>query len=218
MSRCIWLLIALILAPVTARAANGPETQLTWRLQFGAGAVTTGYGLAFGYRRGERADLRLLELDISDRAALARLAGLPLLARDYRMAQDEGLAPVGAAEQTPWYARQWVWWTVGGIAATAAVGGGSGETATTCTGICNQQSTGNGVTVTDDGACVADENCAEPPCPPGSSVCVACDGSLVGGDCNQWTARRSGLEFTARDREPQWLIEATGWMGDLLPR
>ena len=218
MSRCVPLLIALaLLAPLSAHAASAPEGQLSWRLEFGAGTFTTGYGLAFGYRGGERADLRLLELDISDRAALARLAGLPLLARDYRMAQDEGLAPAGAAEQKPWYARQWVWWTVGGIAATAAVGG-SGEATTTCTGICNQQSTGNGVTVTDEGTCVADENCVEPPCPPGSSVCVACDGSLVDGDCNQWTARRSGLEFTARDREPDWLVQGTGWMGDLVLR
>ena len=116
------------LAAGSALASDLTEAQLTWRLHFGSQqAVAMGYGVALAYRAGASADapLRLAEVDVSDRATLARIAGMPLFQRDYRMAQDQ--APVRpefrVALSKPWYAKSWVWWAVGGVAATAALAG-----------------------------------------------------------------------------------------------
>lgn len=116
-----------------AHAAEAPEARFTWRLEFGGptGTFGTGYALAVGYRThgADAPAAQLLELDVSDRAALARLAGLPLLQRAYR--NDLADTRSGAADEKPWYSRQWVWWTLGGLGATAVLtsagGGGSEE-------------------------------------------------------------------------------------------
>lgn len=119
-----------ILAAGPALASDLPEAQVTWRLQFGSQhAVATGYGLALAYR-AERlaAPAHLVELDVSNHATRALIAGVPLFQRDYRMAQDESAArpEFRVALSKPWYAKSWVWWAVGGAAATAALAGAAG--------------------------------------------------------------------------------------------
>ena len=88
------LVLLAYLTTQSAGAADRPEPSLSWRLAFGAGQVETGYGLTLAYRAGglDDAALRVFEFDVSDRAALARIAGVPLLQRDYRASQDDAAA------------------------------------------------------------------------------------------------------------------------------
>jgi hypothetical protein len=126
-----FLLLASLtaLSPFQASGDPGrPEAHLTWRIAFGGSlhGIRTGYALAAGYRPADPGlpVPKLFELDVSDRAAVARLAGLPLFERAYAANQDEAEDPSTAAPaETPWYAKQWVWWTGAGVAILAVAGG-----------------------------------------------------------------------------------------------
>ena len=219
------LLVSLnVLSPVAYAGVDGslPEARLTWRLGFGdAGRpLQTGYGLTVGYRSGEPdfPAAQLLELDVSDRAALARLAGLPLFRRDFTMQEAEGADPF-AAESSPWYARKWVWWTAGGLALTAAASGGSGGETTLCTGVCNQNDTGNSGTtinggggttingVGDEGIGCVDDTCAVP-----------CEADNRPAGCVGLTALPALSRSTFDPERIRWLDAGTGHMGDLIAR
>lgn len=217
------LLVNLIaLSPVAASGldAHQPEARLSWRLGFGGpdARLQTGYGLAVDVRAPGFEDNRatLAELDVTGATTLARLAGLPVYARGWQLDQAEGPEAVegafGQPAAKPWYARQWVWWTLGGAALTGAVaGGGGGENEQrTCTGICNQNDPDGGrttvVTGNDDGyyvGCVEGQ-CAV--CPDGSvaSTCLTASPALP--------ASAIAPEFQA------WLDQGTGHMGDLIAR
>lgn len=205
-------LAGLILAtPVAASSldSGSPQASLGWRLDFGgADGLHAGYRLALAYRAAELADaVPLADLDVSDRTALARLAGIPLAARRFQADQndlDHELMP-GEAAPKPWYSRQWVLWTAGGLAATAALltGGGAGE------------ETGDDVSFSTDGA---------------SSVCVLSGGTVadneipgactppVDGASTGW-ADRPGRQGDLRESADHAHLDAgTGGMGDLVAR
>lgn len=222
--RTAFALLAYLTA-LSASAADRPEPGISWRLAFGAGEVQTGYGLTLAYRAGDLEDaaLRLLELDVSDRAALARIAGLPLLQRDYRASQDEAAAApeFRVALSQPWYSRGWVWWTVGGLAATAALAGGGGELTS------DYESNGSGPR---SNGCVTSGNvgdqeieCTQVPDSGDQCVgdaCVTCDDSFitVGSDCSGWSARETAVQVTRDVERQRWLDAGTGHMGDLVAR
>lgn len=119
----------MLLSPAHASglAGGAPEATLSWRLDFDGREIHTGYAAALGLRSAGRDRLtgELFSLNVSDRNALARLAGVPLVSRSYRTDQNDLDEADGAPARKPWYSRQWVWWTVGGIATAAAVSGAS---------------------------------------------------------------------------------------------
>jgi len=202
------------LSPAGASSLDAPDAQLRWRLGFGGPAQSpqTGYALTVGYRSGEPDSpaAQLLELDVSDRAAFARLAGLPLFGRDFTMQEAAGADPV-AAESLPWYARKWIWWTAGGLALTAAASGGSSGETTLCTGVCNQSDTGNSGTsingVSDEGIGCVDDTCAVP-----------CESDNKPAGCVGLTALPAVSRYTFDPERIRWLDAGTGQMGDLIAR
>lgn len=115
------------IAAATPADPSAAEAQLTWRLGFGGGRIETGYALNVGFRSGALDGLpaELLQLDVSSRGAHARLAGVPLARRSGRVQQTDADAAFDEPANRPWYSRQWVWWTIGGIAATVALSGAS---------------------------------------------------------------------------------------------
>jgi hypothetical protein len=199
------LLASLTAAPAAfagALATDDPQATLSWRLDWGGGALLTGYGLALGYPSavpGLAAD-RLLELEVSRQAARARLAGLPLLERGARLDQAarEDLQP--EAGETPWYARPWVWWTAGGLALTAALAGGGGGNETS-----QEINVSSGRICAVNGGTVADE--------PIPSACVPQQGAGSG-----WTARTAPAGGAGDPAREAWLDAGTGQMGDLVAR
>jgi hypothetical protein len=219
MRRRALLMVSIGLLGFTcAAAAEAPHAQLEWRLGFGAGQpVQPGYGLSVGYR-GHDADFpatRLFALDVADARAFARLAGLPLFERSYRMGQDEAAAPATSAPaQKPWYGRQWVWWTLGGVAAAASLGGSS----------ISIDETGGGTTGSRSGCAgpsgnVGDE---EIPCATegqeacAGDLCAVCEDGVVTDRCDDWTGRVVRAAPTRDPAHEAWLDAGTGHMGDLL--
>jgi hypothetical protein len=198
------------------------EATLSWRLQFGAGDLQPGYAFAVGYR-GEELAGKLLEIDVSDAHALARLAGLPVLDRRYRMDQNHlGTVPVEAAATRPWYARQWVWWTAGGAALTLALTGGDGtleynHNSNTTTSRGNDGCAGVSGNVGDQeipcGSETVGTQCAEGP--NGQTVCVFCGNNGVTDGCSEWTGGRVVAGVTVDVERQRWLDAGTGRMGDL---
>ena len=214
------LLLSLnVLSPAAAAGPDGslPEARVTWRLAFGnpGQALQTGFGLTVGYRGldGTPAE-RLVELDVSDRSALARLAGLPLFQRDYLARQNEGDFADEAGSR-PWYARQWVWWTAGGLAVTSALagaGGGGGENES-CTGICYEDGgdpEGRTTALTySNGEVYA--GCVE-------GQCAVCPDGSVASTCPGLVAMTSHAALVTDVERDRWLDAGTGHMGDLIAR
>jgi hypothetical protein len=228
---CLLLALAANLsAPSGAIAADrldgAADATLSWRLGFGGTqAVRTGYALALGYRTAGPDALagQLLELDVDDARAFARVAGLPLFERSYTTAQNE--APTLAeAQPTPWYTRKWVMWTAGGVAATLALTGGDGsvEINNNSTTTTNRGGDGmgcTGVSATDEvneSACASEvvgTQCVE------DEVCVFCGNNGVTDGCSEWVGRPEVAAGVVRDVERQlWLDADTGHMGDLVAR
>lgn len=128
MFRRFTLVLAVCLGALSSAAAadlaslDDAQASLSWRLSFGGAArgLHAGYALTLGYRAAPDAPAaHFLELDVSDAAASANLAGFPLLARSHRANQSED-APLGEPASRPWFARQWVLWTAAGLGVTAA--------------------------------------------------------------------------------------------------
>jgi hypothetical protein len=217
-------------SPASAGGLDGEpaEVGLSWRLGFGgAGPLEPGLGLTLGYRGEDPFSRRLLGLDLDAAGGSVRLAGLPLLATRYRTAQTEG-ETADAPEQNPWYTRQWVYWTAGGIALMLASTGGDGDLdiCQNCNdggggGGSNIVSVDNGEVCGTEGVDGVPDSCTEVSgCTPGDNACVNCDDSTVTQDCGGgWTARPIVLaDLAARDAEPAWLSAGTGYMGDLFRR
>lgn len=216
-------LIVLSSAQAADAAAGAVEASLTWRLGFGAGALQPGYGLAVGYRAADPDALsgRLLQLDVAQGGAQASLAGLPVLSRSDRRSQNEAAGAAPAAGPSPWYARKWVWWTLGALAGTVALAGGGGSL--TIEGS-NSNRTGNGTSCTGVSGNVGD---TETPCTSetvgtqcveggdGQVVCVFCGNNGVTDGCSEWTDRRVVPGRTVDVRHQRWLDAGTGHMGDL---
>ena len=190
--KALLALVASLLVALPAAAADNAVASFSWRLDFGAQAFEAGYGLSLGYRGDEHFVplSRLVDLKVDHGSALAAIAGLPLATRGYQADQSADAAyDAGIQEKTPeqpWYAHQWVWWTLGGVAASAALGGISvnSETHNTCTN-CNEQPSGRTTVVTTDGqdayvGCVQG-TCAV--CPDGSiqSTCLVAAGASARG-------------------------------------
>jgi hypothetical protein len=223
----------IALSPAQAAGATA-EAGITWRLGFGgAGPVETGYGLIVGYRSADLGGLsgQLLEFDVSSRrGALARLAGVPLAARSHAAHQNDLDPPEDSPAHRPWYTRQWVWWTIGGVAATAALGGvsfsssaeGGGTTVVStgprgCSGggnvgpqdipeTCTPETEGGTVVGTDEdgNVCVIDGF--------GNPEDVCAPTGFAGRPGSRFAGRASDAWFDA------WLDAGTGGMGDLIAR
>jgi hypothetical protein len=209
------------LTTVPASSAELPfAPQVSWAVAFGgaAGAVDPEVGL--GLRATSLADdlqPEVARLQLGAGGMGLSFAGVPVAADSYARAQDGDadyrFADAPAAK--PWYARSWVLWTVGGLAATAAVTGGlsSGDDST-CSGICDQDddddinTSVNGVGP-DGAGCVGD-------------MCAVCENGDIASDCN-WEGNglvaRGVAAFATRDvTRERWLDAGTGRMGDLIAR
>lgn len=206
----VFLAGLIVAAPAAAASPDldAPQVSVRWRLGFGgAGGVHAGYALALGYRAVATPDaVELIELDVSDQAALARLAGLPLLERRYRADQSElDPAPADPAPR-PWYARQWLFWTAGGLAAAAALASGSGSSGEADPGFCGENNddctfSGNG-----NAACIGD-------------TCVICDNGDVASGCGGGGLVETGFHgLQQRELALPALDAGTGGMGDLVAR
>jgi hypothetical protein len=212
------------------------EAAIAWHLGFGGGQpLEPRLGLTLGFR-GTEVSRQLLDLGLSGAGASAHLAGLPLFEARYLSAQNdidvdevEDEAMAAAPAPKPWYAKPWVLWTAGGLAALALTGGaeikycgdcgshdggGEGQGANIASGNGNELCGTEGV----DGV---PDSCVERPsgCTPGGNVCMNCNDSEITQDCEGWTARPGALVLVeVRDIEPEWLSAGTGHMGDLFPR
>ena len=216
-----WTILAIVLVAnlmtaspgVAAHVALGDtEAGFTWRLAFGgARPMQPGFALALGYRDREL-DVagQLLELQVDGQGTAARLAGLPLLAPKHRVAQDDSAAALDATEPKPWYTRQWVLWTAGGLAASLALTGGDGEVE-----LCIDCNENGRVNDTDD-INIASEN-------PNGDVCGTrgIDGvpdTCVPVDGEGFMEDRDSLVLPLRPADTAWLDAGTGQMGDLVSR
>ena len=195
-----------LLGPAAASSLDAPDARLNWRLGFGGAtsSLQTGYALTVGYHANDPDSpaAQLLELDVSGTAALARLAGLPLFERGYRSNENDDVDDDVPSDK-PWFARQWVWWTAGGLAATTAlVQGGGGD---------EGDSSSQDIGVRQEGICVMQGGTiADNPVP---EACTPEEGAGTG-----WTAR---TPRTVEARDPArhaWLDAGTGHMGDLIAR
>ena len=219
MMRTSLVALLLVAAAGPSNAGEAPEPQMTWRLQFGAQSIDYGYGLTLSYRAGALGDapVQLASLDVSDRATLARLAGVPLFQRDYRVAQDEAKPEFRVALSQPWYAKSWVWWTAGGLAATGALLGGaesgsSEEDSCPDSGCPSVQGNVGPVVFDDEGdvgtSCTGQD-------------CVVCPNGDIVSNCNGggFVAPDSAALGHARDPDRDVRLDAgTGGMGDLVAR
>lgn len=192
--------VCLALAPVAAAVPDEPQVRLSWQLGFGVRhAAEYGYGLSGGYDSADHDDpsATLVQLQVTGADASARIAGLPLLERNYRTAQAAD--STAKLVESPWYSRQWAWWTAGGIAAVAALAGGGGG-----------GSEGHTLQVQDRGSSPTtingDMEGGYEVCSTGSNTCASVPGQ----------------GFIASSRgdpsSPEDLYGETGGMGDLLPR
>ncbi len=101
-------------------------------MEFGAPHQSPILGYGFALRHGhsdmERAAPALVQFDVSRTGTLTRLAGIPVSAQAFKLGQTDDASDLDPEteqpENTPWYARQWVLWTAGGIALTAALASG----------------------------------------------------------------------------------------------
>jgi hypothetical protein len=197
--------------------AGDLQAQLSWGLAFGGASrtVQSTYAMALGYRgQADSPATSILQLDVRESGALASLAGLPLYGRSYRAEQTDSAEQPGyesTVEKKPWYARSWVMWTVGGLAATAALASGasSGDDDGGCA-----NGNGCGVNCTNGDCTVpADENqgCV-------GEFCVTCSDGSIASECSPLlptqALRAHGLEEIQRDE----FDTDTGRMGDLVAR
>lgn len=118
-------LIALCFA-TTLPAGAGDDMLVTahWELGFGGKALTTSGGLALGMRGAEYLSpiaSHLLKLDVNEHGSIATIAGVPITAHTFQATQSADEAYEAGVAQKPFYAKPWFLWTMGGIAATAAL-------------------------------------------------------------------------------------------------
>ena len=106
-------------APTLALATefDGPEARLAWSTGFGGDARSSGYAVTLSYQGPEAGApaLRLAEWQVADQVGIARLAGLPVLAHDYRTNQTDDPFAYGNSPLT------WAWWVVSGVVVTAVI-------------------------------------------------------------------------------------------------
>ena len=214
----IGLLVSTTVA-APALAADGIEAGLSWRLDFGDHTLAPAFGVSLGLRTDEPAisSVRLFTIDASSTGSFASFAGVPLLTRSYQTSESADSAPVTAdSGARPWYARSWVLWTAGGLAATAALAGqgGSGNESH-CTGICNQQCAGNTASDCNGHVTVADQEVPTECAPNGT--CVACHNTVLGDDSCNGSGFVGESMFSGRSDSSAALDAGTGGMGDLLP-
>jgi hypothetical protein len=204
--------IAALVATFSATATELPVTpRFGMKLGFGANATAVpAFTLAADtpIRFAAEAPLPIVQFDVRGGFGELRLAGVPLWLNRYSLgqAEDVGDSPAGSGSK-PWYARQWIWWTAGGIAAAAALTG-LGDEKTICTGTCNQNNTGGGESGTTVNVLSPDpeQTCATKGIDPLPDTCVD-DPGLAGGIVD--------VRFAATT-DASWLDSGSGHMGDLI--
>lgn len=113
------LLVTGAAAPSLALAdpVDGPEAQLAVSMGFGGTGNAHGYAVALAYR-GEDAGapaIRLAEWRVAGDVGVARLAGVPVLARDYKTNQRDDPIAYGSSPLN------WAWWVASGALATVLI-------------------------------------------------------------------------------------------------
>lgn len=216
LSRTIFALIASLVAAAPAAAADLVPTselqaQFNWRVAFGGPSqhLETRYGLGLGYRASTDApQASLFQLDIGNTGASALLAGLPVMARSYR-ADDTASVEAAVAtgtEQTPWYAHQWIWWTTGGVALTAALAGSGSHHY--CADTCYTNSNGTSNSSVSVGNPDPNQTCVTKGVDPAPDTCVGDPAVPLVGSADDPRFYVSASEG--------WLDAGNGGMGDLV--
>ena len=219
--KALLALAASLLVSAPALAADNTLASLNWRLDFGAHTLEAGYGLSLGYRGSEHfAPLsKLIELKVDGANASAAIGGFSFAARSYQANQSEADQAYDAGVDTrPWYSRSWVYWTLGGVAATVALAGsggsasyGSSNTTNNNTGCAGVSSNGTNPDIPD--ACAPTDQTVG--CAPGTSVCAVCGGGVITDQCGGGWAGLRVSEVLVERLDDTWLDEGTGHMGDL---
>jgi len=94
---------------------DGPEARLAWSMGFGGAADAQGYSVTLAYRDAGVAALPLAQWQVAGDVGLARVAGLPVLAHNFRTNQTDDPIAYGNSPIA------WGWWVVSGIVVTAVV-------------------------------------------------------------------------------------------------
>jgi hypothetical protein len=200
-----------------ATAADLPAApRVAWTASFGGSAPIEAPALALSLvatdqRLGEAP--RIVELEMGTRGTMLALAGMPFWQPNLSLGQAEDPGYESAAPPKPWYARQWIWWTAGGLAATAALASGGGEVSYDDTDTCYNcnDSNGPGTTViSGDPTGEAYVGCVE------GEVCVLCPDGTTASNCNGGLIDLRRVAMLDRDvAHDAWLDAGTGHMGDL---
>lgn len=100
-----------------AQDLDGPEARLAWSMSFGGQDQAADYALTLAYRGPEAGApaLRIADWHVNDELGIARVAGVPVLARNYRTNQTEDPLAYGSSPLN------WAWWIISGVAVTALV-------------------------------------------------------------------------------------------------
>ena len=104
-------------APTLALAdePDAPEARLAWSMGFGGSAEANGYSVTLAYRGADVATLPVAQWQVAGDVGLARVAGLPVLAHNFRTNQTDDPIAYGNSPIA------WGWWVVSGVVVTALV-------------------------------------------------------------------------------------------------
>lgn len=199
----------------TAMASGLPaEPRLVWGLSFGGAAnVAPTAELAFDLPShvAEQPTVAGAQLELSEAGSALRLMGVALWQRRDALAQNES-APAGsasAASSSPWYEHQWVYWTLGSLAATAALASSGGTSVHSSSNNTTTNGTSGRGGIACGGANVG-------PVDTGSGCVVGCPGpsqnSCIG------LIDLQGMSAYLKEADETWLEAGTGGMGDLVAR
>ena len=104
-------------APTLALAdeLDAPEARLAWSMGFGGAADAPGYSVTLAYRDAGVAAIPVAQWQVSGDVGLARVAGLPVLAHNFRTNQTDDPIAYGNSPLA------WGWWVVSGVIVTAVI-------------------------------------------------------------------------------------------------
>lgn len=110
------LLLTGASAPSLVLAADpyGPEASLAWSMGFGGDSPGSNYAVTLAYQGPEvgAPALQVAEWRVQGELGVARVAGLPVLAHNYRTNQTDDPIAYGSNPLS------WVWWVASGALVT----------------------------------------------------------------------------------------------------
>jgi hypothetical protein len=94
---------------------DGPEARLAWSMGFGGAGETDGYSLTLAYRDEGAHTVRVADWQVAGDVGVARLMGMPIVARNYKTQQMDDPIAYGSSPLN------WAWWVASGVVVTVLV-------------------------------------------------------------------------------------------------